>query len=320
MIRKLIVTALVLLAPALSHGQAANYPNKPIRIIVPFTAGSGADSSSRAYGEILSKLFGQPVIVENRPGASGILAMQAVKNAPADGYTILTATNSPMTVNPVVMKNLPYDSLKDFRPVIGVSKGPVAFIVKADSPYKTMKDLIDAARKEGKGLAVGNYSAGYELIGAWLGNLTGLPIIPVTYKGGDPMMIDVIGGQLTTAATDFGGAAPRLRENRLRALAISADVRDPAFPDIPTMKESGFPEFESWVWTSFFVRADTPDDITQKLYEGFKRAMATPEGRAYQASLPSKLMDLGPADMRAFISAELERFRGIAKAAGIQPK
>ena len=132
MMRKL-ATALVLgLAPLVAFSQAASFPNKPIRILVPFNAGSGADTGSRFYGELLGRLFGQTVLVENRPGGSGIIAIQGVKSAPADGYTILMASNSPMTVNPVVMKNLPYDPFKDFRPVIGVSKGSVAFIVRAD--------------------------------------------------------------------------------------------------------------------------------------------------------------------------------------------
>ncbi len=318
--RHLLVGTLIGLASAAAYGQAANYPSKPIRIMVPFNAGSGADTSSRFYGDLLSKLFGQAVVVENRPGGSGILAVQAVKNAPADGYTILMATNSPMTVNAVVMKNLPYDPIKDFRPVIGVSKAPVAFIVRADSPYKTIKDMVDATRQSGVPLAVGNYSAGYELIGAWLGTVTGLAITPIPYKGGALMMTDIIGGQVVTGAIDFAGAAPLIKERRLRALAITSDKRDPAFPDVPTMKESGFADFESYVWASFFVRADTPDDVTTKLYEGFNKAMTSPEARAYQASQPAQVMNIGPQELRAFVIAELERFTGGAKAAGIDAR
>jgi tripartite-type tricarboxylate transporter receptor subunit TctC len=317
---KTIAAVLLCLLPAISFAQAANYPSRPIRILVPFTAGSGADSSSRIYGDLLSKLWGQPVLVENRPGGSGVLAVQGVKQAPADGHTILMATNSPMTVNPVMMKNLPYDPLKDFRPVIGASKSPVAFIVSAQSPYKTVRDLIEGAKKAGGPLAVGNYSAGYELIGAWLGAVSGLPITPVPYKGGAPMMTDIIGGQVTTGAIDFTGAAQLIKDGRLRALAITSDRRDPAFPDVPTMKESGFPEFETYVWASFFVRAETPDDITTKLYEGFKKVMASPEGRAYQAGQPAMLIDLGPQELRAFVAAELERFKRVAQAAGIQAR
>ena len=318
--KKLIGAVLLCLLSPQSFGQASAYPSKAIRIMVPFNAGSGADSSSRYYGELLAKLFGQPVLVENRPGGSGILAVQAVKSAPADGYTILMATNSPMTVNAVVMKNLPYDPIKDFRPVIGVSKAPVAFIVRADSPYKTIREMVDATRKSGVPLAVGNYSAGYELIGAWLGTVTGLAITPIPYKGGSLMMTDIIGGQVVTGAIDFAGAAPLIREKRLRALAITADVRDPAFPDVPTMKESGFADFETYVWASFFVRADTPDDITTKLYEGFNRVMTSPEARAYQAKQPALVMNIGPQELRAFVLAELERFKRVAQAAGIEPR
>jgi tripartite-type tricarboxylate transporter receptor subunit TctC len=322
--KKMILAMILVLAPTLGMTQAGNtaatYPNRAIKILVPFTAGSGADTSSRFYGDLLSKLWGQPVVVENKPGGSGIVAVQSAKTAAADGYTLLMATNSPMTVNPVVMKNLPYDSMKDFRPVIGVSIAPVAFIVRADSPYKTMKDMVEATKKSGLSLNVGNYSAGYELIGAWLGTAANLQINAVPYKGGEPMMVDIMGGQLTTGAIDFAGAAPRIRDGRLRALAITGNVRDPAFPDIPTMKESGFTDFESYVWASFFVRAETPDDITNKLYEGFKKVMASPEARTYQAGQPAKLMDLGPQDLKAFVLAEIERFRRVAQAAGIQPK
>ena len=318
--KNLMGAVLLCLLSTQSFGQVSAYPSKAIRIMVPFNAGSGADSSSRYYGELLAKLFGQPVLVENRPGGSGILAVQAVKNAPADGYTILMATNSPMTVNAVVMKNLPYDPIKDFRPVIGVSKAPVAFIVRADSPYKTIREMVDATRKSGVPLAVGNYSAGYELIGAWLGTVTGLTITPIPYKGGSLMMTDIIGGQVVTGAIDFAGAAPLIREKRLRALAITSDVRDPAFPDVPTMKESGFADFETYVWASFFVRADTPDDITTKLYEGFNRVMTSPEARAYQAKQPALVMNIGPQELRAFVLAELERFKRVAQAAGIEPR
>ena len=320
MTKKLLTCALLCLTPAVVLGQASAFPVKPIRIMVPFAAGSGADSNSRFYGDLLARHFGQPVLVENRPGASGVLAVQAVKAAPADGYTWLMATNSPMTVNPVVMKDLSYDSVRDFRPVHGISRGPVAFIVRSESPIRTIKDLVEAAKKVGGPLAVGNYSAGYELIGAWLGTSTGLAITPVPYKGGAPMMTDIIGGQIVTGAIDFSGAAPLIKTGRLRALAITADQRSREFPDVPTMKESGFPEFETYVWSSFFVRTETPDDITGKLVEAMRKVIASTEARTYQAAQPSMVMEYGPQEMRAFIHAELERFRRVAQAAGIAPR
>jgi tripartite-type tricarboxylate transporter receptor subunit TctC len=318
--KSLFFSVAMMLAAPLALAQAEKFPSKPIHIIVPFNAGSGSDTGARVYGEILSKVLGTPVVVENKPGASGLLTIQHVKAAPADGYTIMLASNSPMTVNPVVMKNLPYDPVKDFRPISGLGRGSVAFVVPANSPHKTIKDLADAAKKEKRTLAVGNYSAGYHLVAAWLGTATGTEVTHVPYKGGAQMMNDVIGGQLDTGAIDFGGAAPLIKDGRLRALAITGGERHPDFPDVPTMKESGYPDFESYVWTSFFVHADTPDDVTKKLADAMQKVLVTDEAKAYQATIPTAVMRLGPDEMREFQLSEIERFRRVAEAAGIQPQ
>lgn len=318
--RTLLLGMSLAIAQVPAHAQANNYPSKPIRIVVPFAAGSGSDTGSRVYGEVLSRLLGQPVIVENRPGASGLVTIQAVKSAPADGYTIMLASNSPMTVNPVVMKNLPYDPVKDFRPIIGLGKGAVAFVVRADSPYKTINDLIDAAKKDRRPLAIGNYSAGYQLVAAWLGTASGTEVTHVAYKGGMQMMTDIIGKQLDVGAIDFGGAVPLIRDGRLRALVVTRDKRYPGFPDIPTMKESGFPNFETYVWSSFYVRAETPDDIVQKLADTMQKVMLSEEASAYHATTPNDVMAAKPDEMRKFQLAEYERFRRVAEAAGIKPQ
>ena len=319
--KKLLLTAgLALLTPLAIAKGAADFPSKPIRIVVPFTAGSGSDTGARVYGEILSKFLGQPVVVENKPGGSGLIAIQTVKAAEPDGHTIMLASNSPMTVNTVVFKKLAYDPVKEFRPVSGLGRGPLAFVVNADSPYKTIHDLAEAARTGKRSLTVGNYSAGYHLVAAWFGTVTGAEVTHVPYKGGAQMMNDLIGGQLDTGAIDFGGALPLIKEGRLRALAITSGERHPDFPDVPTMKESGFPEFETYVWTSLFVRAETPDDITEKLADAMQKVLETDEAKAYQATIPSTVMRFGPDQMRKFQLAEIERFRSVAKAAGIDPQ
>lgn len=319
--KTILCAALALAAPlAAAQGQAANFPSKAIRIVVPFNAGSGADSTSRVYGEIVSKMLGQPLVVENRPGASGLLAIQAVKAAPPDGHTILMASNSPMAVNPVVVKNMQYDPFKDFRPVHGASVGPAAFAIRGDSPHKTIGELLAAAKKEKRPLAVGNYSAGYQLIGAWIGTAGGVEVTHVPYKGGAQMITDVIGGQLDTGVIDFSGVTPLLKEGRVRALAITGDKRHPAYPDIPTMKESGFPDFETYVWASFFVRSETPDDVTEKLAAAFRKAMLSDEGKAFQATTPGTPLMLGPKEMGEFHRREYERFKRVADAAGIKPE
>jgi tripartite-type tricarboxylate transporter receptor subunit TctC len=310
-----------LAATGLARAQAG-FGSKPFRIYVPFAAGSGSDTGARVYGESLSKLTGQTVIVENRPGASGALAVQAVKMAPADGHHILLASNSPLTVNVVMVKALPYDPFKDIKPIILLGRGPAAFAVRADSPHKSMQDLVAAARREKRPIAAGNYSTGYELLNAWLGTLAGVEINHINYKGASQMLTDVIGGQLELGCADFSGAALSLtKDGRLRMLAITADARVPEMPDVATMKESGFPDFVSWVWSSFYVHSDTPADITQRLAELMQKAVRSEQAKAYQATTPgTQTVAWGPEETRKFQLAEYERFRRIAEAAGLQPR
>ena len=301
-------------------GTAAAFPNKPIKIMVPFTAGSGADSSSRFYGEQLGKLFNQTVTVENRPGGSGVVAVQAVRAAPADGHMILMGSNSPVVVNAITIKNLPYDPFKDLRPLYGIAISPVAFAVRADSPYKTMADLVAASKKNQQPLQLGNYSAGYQLVAAWLGTASGLPVNHIPYKGGAQMLTDVVGGQLDVGVIDFTGTVELMKGGRVRVLAITADKRDTKYPEIPTMKESGFPDFETAVWSAFFVRAETPDDVVDKLAAAMHKAMTSDAGRAYHATLPSAAMMMGPKELGAFQLKEYQRFKRVADTAGIKPE
>jgi len=299
---------------------AANFPNKAMKVLVPFTAGSGADSASRFYGEALGKLFGQAVTIENRPGGSGVVAVQALRQAPADGHTILMGSNSPAVVNAITVKNLPYDPFKDLRPLYGVAMSPVAFAVKADSPYKTMADVVAAAKKENRPLQLGNYSAGYQLVAAWLGTASGLPVSHIPYKGGAQMLTDVVGGQLDVGVIDFTGTIELLKGGRLRVLAITADKRDARYPDIPTMKESGFADFETSVWSAFFVRADTPTDVVEKLAAAMFKIFHSDAGKAYHASLPSSAMMMGPKELGEFQLKEYTRFKKVADLAGIKPE
>ncbi|MEY4862595.1 MAG: hypothetical protein RLZ51_690 [Pseudomonadota bacterium] len=299
---------------------AASFPSRPIRFVVPFAAGSGADSGARAYGEVIGRLWGQPVQVENRPGASGAVAAQAVKAAPADGHTVFIGTNSPMAVNPVLSKSLPYDPFKDFRPVHGMLIGSAAFIVKGDSPYRSLRDLLEAARREGKTLNVGSYSEGYMLIARWLGLVAGVPVNYVNYKGGVQSQTDVAGGQLDLGVNDLSGTAALVKDGRLRVLAITGDRRDPRFADVPTMLELGFAGFETYTFAAFYVRSETPDDITARLAEGIRFAMNSPEGKTYQTNNATVPLMLSLDAMRDFQRSEYERFKKVAEQAGIQPK
>ncbi|MDH4389995.1 MAG: tripartite tricarboxylate transporter substrate binding protein [Aquabacterium sp.] len=320
--RWILATAALALAPGLllSQAHAQAFPSKPLKILVPFTAGSGADSSSRFYGEQLAKLLNQAVTVENKPGGSGVIAVQAVRQAPADGYTILMGSNSPAVVNAITIKNLPYDPFKDLRPLYGLAISPVAFAVRADSPHKTIGDVVAAAKKENRPLQLGNYSAGYQLVAAWLGTASGLPVTHIPYKGGAQMLTDVIGGALEVGVIDFTGTIELLKGGKLRVLAITSPQRDPGFPAIPTMKESGFADFETSVWSAFFMRAETPDDVVEKLAAAIQKIMTSDVGKTYHASLPSQPMMMGPKALGEFQLREYQRFKRVADTAGIKPE
>jgi tripartite-type tricarboxylate transporter receptor subunit TctC len=301
-----------------SHAQDNNFPSRPVKIIVPFTAGSGSDTSARFFAEQLSKTFNQSFLVENRPGASGIIAVTAVTSAPADGHTILLASNSPIAVNPVTIKDLPYDPLKDLKPISGVTRGMNALVVSPNSNIKTLADLIALAKE--KPVTVGTYSEGYKLALEWLSSQTGVKFKNISYKGGAPVFNDVIGGHLDVGVVDMGGAAPMVKGGKLRAIAVSGETRHKEAPDVPTIKESGYPEYVNYSWSSFYVRAQTPDDITKKLADAMQTALHSDAAKAFVKKTGGELMPHTAEGMRDYQNTEIARFRKIAESAGIKPQ
>ncbi|MDR0275181.1 MAG: tripartite tricarboxylate transporter substrate binding protein [Burkholderiaceae bacterium] len=316
--RTFVFAALAASAWAGVHAQSADYPAQVIKIIVPFTPGSGSDTAARFFGDHMSRALGQSVIVENRPGANGLIALQAVKNQPADGYTVLLASNSPMAVNPLVFKNLPYDPSKDFKPVFGLTRAMNVIIVSNESPYKTFDDLVAAARKQP--LMMGTYSAGYELAGHWLADLTGSQFTNVAYKGQAQITTDVMGHHLDFGLVDLGGAIGFITSGKLRALAVSGENRNPDLPDVPTVREQGFKDYVQYSWVSFYVRSQTSDHIVNKLADAVRKATASDEARQYVRSHSVELMAYPPQEMARFHHEEIERFRKIAEKAGITPQ
>jgi len=204
--------------------------------------------------------------------------------------------------------------------VAHVAYTPVVIATSANSKFKTLADVVAAAKKENRPLQLGNYSAGYQLVAAWLGGASGLPVTHIPYKGGAQMLTDVIGGALDVGVIDFTGTIELLKGGKLRVLAITSAQRDPGFPTIPTMKESGFADFETAVWSAFFLRADTPDDVVEKLAAAIEKIMNSDAGKAYHASLPSQPMRMGPKALGEFQLREYQRFKRVADAAGIHPE
>ena len=316
--RKLIACAALFLAAPLALAQAAaDFPSKPIRIIVPFNAGSGSDETSRVYGEIVSKMLGQPVVVENRPGGSGLIAIQTVKAAEPDGHTIMLASNSPMTVNTVVFKKLAYDPVKEFRPVSGLGRGPLAFVVNADSPYKTIHDLAEAARTGKRSLTVGNYSAGYHLVAAWFGTVTGAEVTHVPYKGGGAALADLLPGRVDAMFCNLPLCLPHIESGKLRALGVTSRQASSLLPDVAPIAENGLPGYEVTGWFGLFAPAKVDPAIIDKLNASLMKTL-NDEGIKQQLLAQGAETDgSSPAEFDQFVRAEHDKWARVIKEAGI---
>lgn len=299
------------------HAQHAEYPSRPLRIIVPFTAGSGADAAARVYGELLAKQLGQPVTVENRPGANGVIGLQVLKQAPPDGYTLAVGSSS-MTVNPLYIKNLPYTP-EDFRAVTGLGMAAAAYVVGASSPYRTLPDLINAAKREKRNIQAGTYTATYQLGTAWLSQLTGIDVTHVPYKGASQIVTDLIGGHLEVFFGDPSAMWPLLRDGKLRMLATAGATRLPDFPGVATVKEA-FPEFELYAWISLIVRIDTPDAIVSRLSAALTQAKLSPQAQEYHAKSGLTMSQATAETMSKFADDGFKRYKQIAERAGIKPE
>lgn len=304
-----------------AFAQARVFPEHPIRVIVHVSPGSGSDTVTRFFAEKLAGVLGQPVIVENRPSANGAVAVMAVKSAPADGYTILLTSISTLSVNPVVTKDLPYDPIRDLKPISGLIRMTSVLIVPPDSKANSLAELIAMAKKDPKAVSFGSYSAGYRLVVEWLAGLAGARFNNIPYKGAAQMMPDVMGGRLNFAIADLAGVDALLKAGKLRALAVLSEKRQPRFPEVPTVSESGYPECINYPWTAFHVRTETPDDITAKLADAMQKVLSMPESKEYVAKTTgTELMPLAPAAMQKYHREEYERFRQIAEKAGIKPE
>ena len=312
--------ALCALAPHAVLGQSRDFPNRPVKLIVPFAPGSATDISGRFFGNQLAIVLGQPVIIENRPGADGSIGIMAAKNAPADGYTHVVAGWTNLTVNPVVMKDLPYDPIKDLKPVSGLTRSMLGLTVAGDSPSRTLGDLVAAAKKSPKLLDFGTFSAGYLLAMEWFANTSGVRFNHVPYKSGATINTDLMGNQITATVDAMSALGPLVKSGKLRVLAVTGEARHPDFPDIPTVKESGYPEYSIYGWSAIYTRAETHDDITNKMAEAMQKVMASAAAQEYRKKVGSEFLAGPPSAMRQFQLDQFQNFKRVADSAGIKPE
>lgn len=299
---------------AWAEAPAGKYPSKPVTLVVPYSAGGGTDIVGRLMAQRLSDLWGQSVVVDNRTGANGVIGSNFVSRAPADGHTLLLVVGS-HAVNPVLMKSLPYDTDKAFTPITNIANSPSVLVVQAAGPYKTLRDVLEAARKEPLGVG---YSEGQtRLTGEMIRQAGKLQTTGVPYKGGAPIMVDIIGGHLPMGVTSVLTALPHVRSGALRVVGVADTKRMALFPDAMTFKEAGLDGVESLSWYGLFGPADLPAPIVAQINEDLKKVAADPAVKKQMEEQGAHVTLTPPAEFRSFLAAETKKWTLVAQRGGI---
>jgi len=307
-------------ARALPAWAQADFPSKPIRLLVPFSAGGSPDLLARVIALQLGRQLGQNVVVENRLGANGIIAAEAVANAPPDGYTLLVTTGS-QAINPSIYRKLPYDTLADFAPVSLFSVAPaLTLVVNPNSPAKTFEDFLEMARKPDGNVSYGSPGTGntLHLAGELLNATAGTRMLHVPYKGAAPALNAVMAGEVTACFLSTTAATLAVRGGQVRPLAVTSAQRIVAFPDVPAMAERGVPGMDyNGGWVGLFAPGRTPAPIVQKLSAEVNKAMQVPEVKDKMLSWDSPPASYTPEEFARFFQAEMDKFARIVKLANV---
>jgi tripartite-type tricarboxylate transporter receptor subunit TctC len=311
LLKKLSIALALICTPVAAMAQA--YPSKPIRLIVPYSAGGGADNAARILAPQLSATLGQQVIIENRAGASGSIGANAVAQADADGYTVLYDASS-FAVNPALRK-LPFDASKDLVPVSLAVTVPNILVVPPNAPYKTVAEFIDYARKHSGQMTYASYGPGSaaHLIGELLKSQAKIDMLHVPYKGGAPALMDVMGGQVASYFANAASSMNYVKSGKLRALAVTSSKRMATLPDVPTLAESGFKNFEVLEWNAFFVPKGTPKEVVARLNKEIKAAVNDPATRKKLQGLGLDPVGSSQEEFSKFLHAEMARWETLVK-------
>jgi tripartite-type tricarboxylate transporter receptor subunit TctC len=313
-----LTAALTLLISNTVFGQA--YPTRPIHVVVPSSPGAGVtDIMARLVGQHLSARIGQQIVIDNRPGASGIIGAEVVSRAAPDGYTLLMA-NVSLVVNPFLYPKMPYDALKDFVPVTMVNSAPMLLVVHPSVPAKSVSELIAYAKSHPAQLNYGSGGLGSTpyLAAELFKSLAGIDVVHVPYKGGAPALSDLVGGQVSFMIENMPGTMPYVRADNLRALAITSPQRSELAPELPTMAEAGVPGYEMSGWNGLFAVKGTPPEIVAKLHSEVVKILRTPEVRQELAALGAEPVGDTPEEFAAFLKADMARWGKIIQDKGIR--
>ena len=309
-----------LLAALSTEVHAQNYPSRPIKFIIPFAAGSATDTLGRVLGEHVSKTLGQPVTVENMPGASGVLAAQNVQRAQPDGHTVLISTNTTHGANQSLLKNVPYDALNDFEAVTKLGTITLAFALHPSVPANTVQEFLTQAKANPGKLSFGYGSSSARIAGEMLKTLGKVDLTGVSYRSNPQAITDLLGGHISLVFADISTTLPQIKEGKVKGLAVSTAKRSKLAPDLPTMIEAGVSGYDLSAWFAAFVPTKTPKPVIDRLHAALVAAIADKavQDRLLAAGIEPESSNYE--EMRPFVEAEIKKWADIVKAAGIQPE
>ncbi len=318
-----LATAALAAVPALATAQAAPavYPQKPVVLVVPQPPGGAADQFARPFAQLLSQRLGQPVVVDNRPGANGnIAAAYVARNQPADGYTVFFGSISTLAVNPHLYKSTGFDPLKDFQPITLTNQTPNVLVVGASTPYKTVADVVAAAKKEPGALSFGSAGNGntMHLTGLQFEASTGTKLIHVPYKGGPAALNDVMGGQIPMMFHNLSAVLGQEKGGRVRVLAVADTQRSKLLPNVPTMAEAGAPGVVQLAWSGMLVRAGTPAPVVERLHKEMLEILKDPAFRKPLEAQGFDVLSSTPQGFSERLKADFAKMGAVVKAGNVQ--
>jgi tripartite-type tricarboxylate transporter receptor subunit TctC len=302
-----------------ANANAQSWPARPIKLVVPFPAGSATDHIARLTGSQLQEAFGQPVVVENKPGAQGGIAAAEVARAAPDGYTIMMTTNTPQAAAVSLFKKLNYDPVKDFAPIVRLGTTSFMLMVKTDYPAKDLKEFLAHVRKQPGKLSSGYGSAGSQVSLSMLKSMGKLDVVEVPYKGIPQTVTDTLGGSLDFTFVDLGNALAQAKGGKLRGLAVTSARRTPLAQDVPALAEE-LPGYELIAWFALMAPAKTPADIVQKVHDAAAKGLARADVKEKYATIGIDPAPLNPQQLAKFIDSEIAHWAKLVKLANIQPE
>ncbi len=300
---------------------AQDYPTKPIRIIVPYAPGGVADIAARVVGQKLTEVWGQQVVVENRPGGNGFIAVTAVTKSAPDGYTLLVGTVGEFTINPALFKDLPYDVQRDLEPIGMINDTPIVLAANANSPFKTVKDVIDAAKAQPGRISVASAGNGTmnHLGIEWMALTSGVKFQHIPYKGGAPAGAAVAAGDVPLGLIAISSAIPQVKAGRTRVIALTTAKRSSFYPDWGTLQENGVPEVDASNWVGMFAPKGTPKPIVDKISAELIKILAMPDVRERYGAGGAEVVPMTSAEFDARIRRDTEKLKGIVQKANVSP-